>query len=181
MFSFLSLGAFLCLAPLATALTIESNSLHTQGFLDPNGISTPTPRLSWRLLGELRNETQVSYQVQAASSRQGFHHPDLWDTGKVTTANISVLYVGEPLTSRSLVYWRIRAWDAQDHASDWSDIASSNLVSSMLRTGQPSGSPTLILRSEIPLSPFLRKTSRRPAIRARLACTFWAWVCSRLF
>ena len=91
---------------------------------NPLGIGTPAPRLSWKLTHPERNQRQTAYQVIAA------HRPEdldlgapflLWDSGKVPSAEtVAVPYGGAPLQSRERVYWRVRAWDAQDRPSPWS-------------------------------------------------------------
>ena len=117
------LGPILCLANSLLALSIEQNSLRTQGIRNPNGISTLTPRLSWLLLGDSRGDSQTAYQLQAASTSERLQNPDLWDTGKVGGPSISALYAGTALNSRSLVYWRVRAWDDRNRATDWSETS----------------------------------------------------------
>lgn len=44
----------------------------------------------------------------------------LWDTGKVSAADLSVIYAGKALSSRSLVYFMVRARDNSNRARDWS-------------------------------------------------------------
>lgn len=107
----------------AATLTIEADSLRAQGLMTPTGISTTLPTLSWRLLSDGRNETQIAYQLQAASTYSDLqHYPDLWDTSKVEGTDIAVIYSGKELSSRSVVYWRVRVWDQQGRVSRWSQI-----------------------------------------------------------
>lgn len=113
----------LLLVSMTLSLSIERRSLHTEGLEHPNGLSTVTPTLSWRLTGSSRGESQAAFQVQAASSVEALKSPDLWDTGKVSGANISVQYAGAAVTSRSIVWWRVRTWSSDDDAvSAWSGI-----------------------------------------------------------
>ncbi|KAJ5771634.1 Alpha-L-rhamnosidase [Penicillium odoratum] len=105
---------------LATAWSIESGSLRTQGLQSPISINVIKPRLSWRLTSQKRNDSQIAYQIQAASTASSFHSL-LWDTGKIYSSNISALYAGKKLESRSLVYWRVRAWNSQEQMSSWSE------------------------------------------------------------
>lgn len=111
----------LCFARLGIALSIEEGSSRTQGLAAPNGVSNLIPTLSWRLSGDVREDLQGAYQVQAASSRQGLYSPDLWDSGKITGPNISTLHSVDALTSRDIVYWRVRAWDQSNRACKWSE------------------------------------------------------------
>ena len=104
------------------AISIEPNSTRAEGRTNPNGISTVSPRLSWRLTSTTRGDYQSAYQVQVAS-RDCFlcGPPDLWDSGKVLSSNVSALYTGKALKSRQIGWWRVRAYDAYGAASSWSD------------------------------------------------------------
>lgn len=111
---------------LVTPLTVEPNSLRANGLHEPLDVSTLAPRLSWRTLSEVRGDTQSAYQVQVASSA-ALSSPDMWDSGKLTYGNVSALYSGTALSSRSKGWWRVRVWDVSGIASDWSEVASFEL------------------------------------------------------
>ena len=107
----------------AFALVVEPGSLRADGLSDYLGLPNPTPRLSWRLTSTTRGDSQTAYQIQAASDPSKLESPDLWDTGEVVSATQNVVYSGSTLSSRSTVYWRVRAWDANGTASNWSEDA----------------------------------------------------------
>lgn len=112
---------FLALVAVVSALSIEPESLRTEGAKTPLGIHATNPLLSWRLQSDRRGDNQTSYQLQAASSSDGFDAPDLWDTGKLSDRQAFASWNGSTLSSRDQVYWRFRAWDADDAASSWSE------------------------------------------------------------
>ncbi|KAI8287260.1 hypothetical protein K4K60_012685 [Colletotrichum sp. SAR11_57] len=112
---------FLALVAVVSALSIEPESLRTEGAKTPLGIHATNPLLSWRLQSDRRGDNQTSYQLQAASSSDGFDAPDLWDTGKLSDRQAFASWNGSTLSSRDQVYWRVRAWDADDVASSWSE------------------------------------------------------------
>ncbi|WP_329258892.1 glycoside hydrolase family 78 protein [Actinoallomurus sp. NBC_01490] len=87
----------------------------------PLGIDAPHPRLSWRLGAADRDESQSAYEVRVASSPAKLAHPDVWDSGRVTS-NQSVLvpYAGPALRSRTRYHWQVRVWDAHGRPSEWS-------------------------------------------------------------
>ncbi|GAA4615147.1 family 78 glycoside hydrolase catalytic domain [Actinoallomurus liliacearum] len=87
------------------------------------GIEDTTPPLTWKLNDTGQDVTQQAYQIQAATSPDGFDHPDLWDTGRVASADQRVDYAGRALGSRTRVYWRVRVWITHGGASSWSDPA----------------------------------------------------------
>ncbi|KAJ0343963.1 hypothetical protein COL154_004012 [Colletotrichum chrysophilum] len=108
------------LVAVVSAISIEPESLRTEGVTAPLGIHATNPLLSWRLQSDRRGDNQTSYQLQAASSSDGFDAPDLWDTGKLSDRQAFASWNGSTLSSRDQVYWRVRAWDADDVASSWS-------------------------------------------------------------
>ena len=92
------------------------------------------------LMADLRKDLGVSYlfishdlhTVRAicdeivASSPALLTHSigDLWDSGRVmTNATTGILYEGKILASSQPVFWKVRVWDKDDHASAWSKPA----------------------------------------------------------
>ncbi|KAF5520195.1 hypothetical protein CGCA056_v008170 [Colletotrichum aenigma] len=92
------------LVAVVSAIFIEPESFRTEGVTAPLGIHATNPVLSWRLQSDRRGDNQTAYQLQAASSSDAFAS---WN--------------GSTLSSRNQVYWRVRAWDADDVASSWSE------------------------------------------------------------
>ncbi|KAK2770372.1 alpha-l-rhamnosidase, partial [Colletotrichum kahawae] len=111
----------LALVAVVSTLSIEPESLRTEGVKAPLGIHATNPFLSWRLQSDRRGDNQTSYQLQAASSSDGFASPDLWDTGKLNNNQAFASWDGSALNYRDQVYWRVRVWDAVDVASAWSE------------------------------------------------------------
>ncbi|MBC7783460.1 MAG: family 78 glycoside hydrolase catalytic domain [Burkholderiales bacterium] len=97
---------------------------------NPLGVDVATPRLEWRLTPTDpagRGLVQRAYQIAVASSPEllGNDRADLWDSGKVVSdQTINIHYHGKPLVSDQMVWWKVRVWDGQDVASDWSAAAS---------------------------------------------------------
>jgi alpha-L-rhamnosidase len=88
----------------------------------PLGVETLSPRLTWRLHDVIR---QSAYQIQVATSPSDLVEgkPDLWDSGRIESSqSVLVPYAGVPLTSRTRAYWRVRVWNEQGVASDYSAI-----------------------------------------------------------
>ncbi len=110
--------------PLCAALT--TGSLRCEYLIDPQGIDTVQPRLSWVVESPLRGEKQTAYQIVVASSADvlASDKGDLWDSGKVTgDETAQVVYGGSPLTSRMQCHWKVRAWDKAGMPSAWSTSA----------------------------------------------------------
>ncbi|HOS74690.1 MAG TPA: alpha-L-rhamnosidase N-terminal domain-containing protein, partial [Verrucomicrobiota bacterium] len=93
---------------------------------NPLGIDELRPRLSWVVESGERGQRQTAYQVLVASDetrlRKG--RGDLWDSGKVAGGETTgVVYSGKPLGSRQLCFWKVKVWDKDGRASDWSQPA----------------------------------------------------------
>ena len=97
--------------------------LRCEYLVEPMGVDTLNPRLSWIIASDRRGETQTAYQVLVASS-QGLlaeNRADLWDSGKVASdESAHVPYAGEPLTPKQRCYWKVRAWDRDARPTAWS-------------------------------------------------------------
>lgn len=120
-----------CLAVLASsgqasAAALAVKYLKCEYRTKPLGLDRPRPRLSWQLVANERNQLQTAYQILAASdpSRLAPGKADLWDTGKVPSAqSVHVLYQGQPVHSGQRVFWMVRAWDRNDKPSGYSSPA----------------------------------------------------------
>ena len=116
------------------SLDIEHRSLQAQARTTPHSLSPAKPRLSWRLTSTNRGDYQSAYHIQVASSRQLLDEGvDLWDSGPVRSSHQCgqrCVYAGQPLRSRVICWWRVRAWDAAGRASAawaWSDVTTFEL------------------------------------------------------
>ncbi|GAA2459140.1 glycoside hydrolase family 78 protein [Actinomadura vinacea] len=82
---------------------------------NPLGLDVARPRLGW--ITPERTVRQTAYQVQVTGDRDDL----VWDSGKVgSAANAQVEYAGPALKSRTRYHWRVRIWDEQGRASQWS-------------------------------------------------------------
>jgi alpha-L-rhamnosidase len=103
--------------------SLKVEGLKCEYRVNPLGLDTPQPRLSWLLESQERGQRQTAYQVLAAvtpdllSKGKG----DLWDSGKVASGeSVQVVYGGQPLRSGQRVYWKVRAWDCEGRPSAYS-------------------------------------------------------------
>lgn len=105
---------------------LSTHSLCCEYLVDPLGVDTPAPRLSWLLAGDGRGRRQTAYHIQAASSaeRLAQDNGDLWDTGRVESRDTThIPYAGAALLTGQRVWWRVRVWDETDAVSAWSASA----------------------------------------------------------
>ncbi len=91
---------------------------------EPLGIDDPNPRLSWKMKvpGNVRGVYQTAYQIIVKSAFPGNTDRLIWDSGKTESSESNgVAYQGPRLQSREQYIWRVKIWDGEDVASDWSE------------------------------------------------------------
>src|ERR1019366_9640387 len=88
-----SLTFTISLALLVSAFACRSATLMVEGLkceyrVNPLGLDTPQPRLSWLLESPQRGARQTAYQVLAATTTEllAKGNGDLWDSGKVSSS-----------------------------------------------------------------------------------------------
>jgi alpha-L-rhamnosidase len=157
---------------------LQVTQLRCEYLVNPLGIETTRPRLSWISESPRRGARQSSYQVLVARSREALVDGagELWDSGKVTSdQSVNVVYGGQPLGCGERAWWAVRLWDADGQPSAFSEPAfweqglltredwRGAWIGGMLAGGSHTTSP----------APFLRKrfTVRAPITRARLYAT----------
>ena len=100
--------------------------LKCENLINPLGIDNTSPHFSWKLKGDGWKQGQTYYEIQVSSDSLSLadDKADLWDTGKVKSdASVMVPYQGKQLNSRSMCYWRVRAWNSKKKVSAWSPVA----------------------------------------------------------
>jgi len=94
--------------------------------VDPLGIDSAAPTLSWQSDSAAHNWTQSAYQILVASSPAALHagHADVWDSGKkLSSESVNVTYAGPALKSHQRCYWAVRTWDGQGKEERSSEAA----------------------------------------------------------
>ncbi len=116
-----------CVAQAATA----GHDWRVEGLLcdytvNPLGVDSSPPRLSWRVQSSERGQRQTAWQVLAATSRELLDQDqaDVWDSGKQASGDtLHHPCGGAPLASSQQVFWKVRAWDKDGVPSPWSEAA----------------------------------------------------------
>jgi alpha-L-rhamnosidase len=121
---------FLCAAaPAFAAASVQAVQLRCEYRNNPQGIDVPEPRLSWQLSAsdaKLRGLRQSAYRIVVSSSLAQLRASafDLWDTGKVDSAQaIQLAYHGKALASGAQAAWKVQVWDQDGKPAAWSDAA----------------------------------------------------------
>jgi alpha-L-rhamnosidase len=125
----LALACFASFVEAEVTSGVKVARLRCEQRVDPLGIDTLQPRLSWILesthSGE-RSQRQSSYRILVSTSleRLNAESGDLWDTGKVDSQqSIHIKYGGTQLNSQRAVWWKVMVWDQNGKASSWSSPA----------------------------------------------------------
>jgi alpha-L-rhamnosidase len=126
-------GAFVLLAmavPVQGGVAVlRPERLRCEYKADPLGLDVREPRLSWILTAtdpDARDQRQSAYQILVASdpAKLKADDGDLWNSGRVEgdqTAHI--VYAGSPLRSEMVCWWKVRSWDGEGNATEWSEPA----------------------------------------------------------
>lgn len=108
------------------APAMTAGYLRCESAVNPRGVDTARPRLSWEVTSPRRGAVQTAYQILVASSpeRLARNDGDCWDSGKVVSSETThIVYAGRaPLTSETLS-WKVKVWDGDGRASGWSEPA----------------------------------------------------------
>jgi alpha-L-rhamnosidase len=101
---------------------IEATRLRVEYQTNPVGIDVHQPRFSWETKANVRNLTQIAYELRVAltPSKLKSDEPPFWKSGKVhSDESNQVAYTGPALESGKRYYWTVRVWDNQNHITDW--------------------------------------------------------------
>jgi alpha-L-rhamnosidase len=111
-------GSIFATLPAQPSGADTSVTLSCEWLAEPLGIQTAHPRLSWSYSEVDRGVRQTAYRIVVSSAPDG--PADLWDSGRVDSADAAVLYRGTPLHTHQLAYWRVRTWLSNGTSLPWS-------------------------------------------------------------
>ena len=97
--------------------------------VEPVGLETATPMLSWNLIDPVRNTSQTAYRIHVASKPERLVDPlayaagsddvaDMWNTGWVESSEmIEIEYAGKPLAPSTKYYWTVSIRNNRDETA----------------------------------------------------------------
>ena len=100
-------------------------NLRTEYKINPLGIISSNPRLSWELDAKKENSLQTAYRIKVASTPEALKNDQLvWDSDVVTSAqSVFVKYEGPQLVSGQRLYWQVTVWDNQGNQASSDETA----------------------------------------------------------
>ncbi len=101
----------------------EVAELKCEMSVNPPGVDTTAPRLSWMLKGK-NNERQRGFRIIAASSPERLKagDADLWDSGEIISGRHEVVYAGLEPVSRQECFWKVCVF-GEGGKTYWSETA----------------------------------------------------------
>jgi alpha-L-rhamnosidase len=102
------------------------SNLRVEYLTNPVGMDIVHPRFSWVLGHPERGEAQSAYQILVATSAGLLEQDrgDQWDSGKVSSGDTAQIgYAGKTLESGRTYFWKVRSWDKEGRAGDYSQPA----------------------------------------------------------
>lgn len=85
---------------------MKAINLKTEYLTNPIGIDIKEPRLSWNCEGGLK---QTAYRIIATTSKE-----TVWDSGKVSSSQMTGIVFPVALISRQRVEWKVTLWDENE-------------------------------------------------------------------
>lgn len=90
----------------------------------PLGIDVKAPRFGWIINSDDYGFTQTAYQILVADNLTDLSGDkgNVWDSGIIPSSeSVAIVYKGEQLKSRQRYYWKVKIWDSNKVASQFSD------------------------------------------------------------
>jgi hypothetical protein len=87
-------------------------------------ITNAIPDFGWIVNSSQSNEVQSAYQILVSSSLDNLaqNKGDIWDSGKISSAqSINVNYGGNALQSSTSYWWKVRTWNKEGQPSGYSE------------------------------------------------------------
>lgn len=105
---------------------LSITNLKCENKVNPIGIDITEPHFSWILESNQRGVYQTAYQILVASNLDNLKadNGDIWDSKKISSnQSIQIEFDGKKLSSELTYYWKVRIWDENGNATNWSESA----------------------------------------------------------
>src|SRR4051812_40372644 len=111
----------------AGAQNLKVENLRCGMSMDPIGVESMHPMLSWELKSTGFNIIQKSYRILVSPDSTSLNNDQglTWDFKKeLSSFSINVPYNGSALQAAKKYYWKVMVWDTKGNVSPWSNVAS---------------------------------------------------------
>jgi alpha-L-rhamnosidase len=115
--------SFCILNSILSATPLLPDQLSCEYLLQPLGIDSKSPRLSWTYINQGRDQFQQAYEIIVSDDLKSINamKGNSWSTGKIISSrNINIVYNGSTLRSLTRYYWRVRTYNQSGEVSGWS-------------------------------------------------------------
>ena len=113
---------FFQLLILSITAQVKLQQLRTENLINPIGLGVVQPRFSWQLVSNKRNTMQSAYEIMVTAP--ALSNKAVWKSGKINgDASVHVTYNGDPLKSGVKYTWKVKVWNNENKASEWSEPA----------------------------------------------------------
>ncbi|MEJ5963129.1 family 78 glycoside hydrolase catalytic domain [Pedobacter immunditicola] len=109
-----------------SAQQLKVISTYCDYLVNPSGVETLSPSLSWKFESLQRNVKQSAYQILVADNLTDIsnHKGNVWDSNKILSdQSIQNKYNGKTLISSKTYYWKVKVWDNKGTEA-WSKVNS---------------------------------------------------------
>ncbi len=111
----------------SSAQSLSLTNLRCEYKINPLGIESPAPRLSWELTSVRQNTLQTAYRVIVSDDPALLEKNigNIWDSKQTNSAaSIQVAYGGRKMEPVKNYFWKVMVWDNHSNSSAWSNAAS---------------------------------------------------------
>ena len=106
--------------------TVSIENLKCEYLRNPIGIDAANPRLSWQMKAVVQGASQKAFHVFVGtdSSKVAIGKGNIWESGKIQSTTIPVVYSGQKLHPFTRYFWSVKIKDNDDSWSPLSEVAS---------------------------------------------------------
>ncbi len=114
---------FLLLAMITVAgrsvAVCKTGNLRCEYLVNPIGIDSQHPRLTWLMVNDSQQGGQTAYQIVVGtdSLKVGAGTGDKWSSGKINSSQMLAPYNGPLLEPFSRYFWKVTVWDESGNSS----------------------------------------------------------------
>lgn len=106
--------------------SFQIKETYTENKINPIGIESENPKLSWQIASNTNGFRQSAYQIIVSDNPQLLNEKKakIWNSGRIESdQSIFIPFDGERLISGKKYYWKVKVWDSENNESNWSETA----------------------------------------------------------